>query len=149
VSGTEEPRLIRANGKADTWQSEFSPDGRWLAYMSEESGSPEVYVEPFPSTGARWQISPRGGAEPHWRGDGKELFFLGADGTLMTLPMSAPNWQRGRPSALFRVSVPDLTGCGDFAVSQDGESFVVNQFISDPMVPPIDVVMNWPGLLIK
>lgn len=149
VSGREEPRLVRANGRADTWQSEISPDGRWLAYMSDESGSPEVYVEPFPATGARWQISPHGGAEPHWRGDGKELFFLGTDGMLMALPASGDNWQRGRPSTLFRVSVPDLTGCGDYAVSGDGESFVVNVFVSDPIVPPIDVVANWPSLLIK
>ena len=95
------------------------------------------------------RFSPHGGAEPHWRGDGKELFFLGADGTLMAFPLSTPNWQRGRPSQLFRVSVPDLTGCGDFAVSRDGELFVINQFVSDPMVPPIDVVTNWPALLIK
>ena len=149
VSGREEPRLVRANGRADTWQSEISPDGRWLAYMSDESGSPEVYVEPFPATGARWQISPHGGAEPHWRGDGKELFFLGTDGMLMALPASGDNWQRGRPSTLFRVSVPDLTGCGDYAVSGDGGSFVVNVFVSDPIVPPIDVVANWPSLLIK
>ena len=67
----------------------------------------------------------------------------------MTLPTSGPDWQRGRSSVLFRVSVPDLTGCGDFAVSRDGESFVVNQFMSDPMVPPIDVVTNWPGLPIR
>jgi len=149
ISGPEEPRLVRSNGRAETWQSEFSPDGRWLAYMSEESGAPEVYVEPFPSTGARWQISPHGGAEPHWRADGKELFFLGADGTLMALPVSGVSWQRGRPTALFRVSVPDLTGCSDFAVARDGESFVVNVFVSDPIVPPIDVVSNWPALLIK
>ena len=149
VSGPEEPRLVRANTRADTWQAEFSPDGRWLAYMSEESGAPEVYVEPFPATGARWQLSPRGGAEPHWRSDGKELFFLGADGMLMALPVSGDNWQRGRPAALFRVSVPDLTGCGDYTVSSDGESFVINVFVSDPIVPPIDVVANWPALLIK
>jgi len=146
VSGREEPRLVRADGRAEGWQAEFSPDGHWLAYMSQESGTPEVYVEPFPATGARWQISPRGGAEPHWRGDGKELFFLGADGTLMAHPVSGPNWQRGRPSSLFRVSVPDLTGCGDYAVSFDGESFVINVFMSDPIVPPIDVVTNWPAL---
>ena len=149
VSGSEEPRLVRASARAETWQSEFSPDGRWLAYMSEESGSPEVYVEPFPATGARWQLSPHGGAEPHWRRDGKELFFLGADGMLMALPVSGGNWQRGRPAALFRVSVPDLTGCGDYAVSNDGEAFVVNVFVADPIVPPIDVVSNWPALLIK
>lgn len=149
VSGPEEPRLVRGDPRADTWQAEFSPDGRWLAYMSEESGAPEVYVEPFPTTGARWQISPHGGAEPHWSGNGKELFFLGADGMLMALGVTGANWQRGRPSPLFRVSVPDLTGCGDYTVSYDGESFVVNLFVADPIVPPIDVVANWPALLIK
>jgi Tol biopolymer transport system component len=149
VSGQEEPRLVRKDVRADTWQAEFSPDGRWLAYMSEESGSPEVYVEPFPTTGARWQISPHGGAEPHWSGNGKELFFLGTDGMLMALSVTGATWQRGRPTPLFRVSVPDLTGCGDYTVSHDGESFVVNVFRSDPIVPPVDVVANWPALLPK
>jgi eukaryotic-like serine/threonine-protein kinase len=145
----EPPRRVRAGETAESWQAEFSPDTRWLAYMSEESGSPEVYVEPFPATGARWQVSPRGGAEPHWSGDGKEFFFLSADGTLMVIPASGPQWHQARPTPLFRVSVPDLTGCLDYAVAPDGQTFVVNVFVSDPVVPPIDVVTNWTSLLVK
>jgi Tol biopolymer transport system component len=149
LASGEKPWRVRAGEAAETWQSEFSPDGRWLSYMSEESGNPEVYVEPFPATGARWQVSPHGGAEPHWRGDGRELFFLGADGTLMATPVSGRQWQQARPTPLFRVSVPDLTGAGDYTVSRDGQTFVINVFVSDPVVPPIDVVVNWTSLLAK
>jgi Tol biopolymer transport system component len=149
LASGEKPWRVRAGEAAETWQSEFSPDGRWLSYMSEESGNPEVYVEPFPATGARWQVSPHGGAEPHWRGDGQELFFLGADGTLMAAPVSGRQWQQARPTPLFRVSVPDLTGAGDYTVARDGQSFVINVFVSDPVVPPIDVVVNWTSLLAK
>ena len=141
------PQQLRENPRAATWQSEFSPDGRWIAYMSEESGNPEVYVEPFPGTGSRWQISARGGAEPHWRADGRELTYLGADGFIMSAMVPDAGWQYVRPRPLFRYDVPDLTGNGDFGVSPDGELFVVNCFIADPLVPPIEVVVNWTSLL--
>jgi dipeptidyl aminopeptidase/acylaminoacyl peptidase len=147
LTSGEAPRQIRENLRAPTWQSEFSPDGHWLAYMSEESGDPEVYVEPFPGTGSRWQISTRGGAEPHWRGDGRELLYLGADGFLMSMMVPDSGWQHARPRPLFRVDVPDLGGSGDFAVSPDGELLVVNTFIADPVVPPVEVVVNWSSLL--
>ena len=148
LASREKPWRVRASDRAETWQSEFSPDGRWIAYMSAESGSAEVYVEPFPATGARWQVSPRGGSEPHWRGDGKELFFIAANETLMAVSVSG-NWSAARPVPVFRVSVPELGGAGDYAVSRDGEVFVVNLFVSDPLVPPIDVVMNWTALLTR
>jgi Tol biopolymer transport system component len=145
----QRPWPVRTDPRSSWWQSEFSPDGRWLAYMSEESGSPEVFVEPLPATGARWQVSTRGGAEPHWRGDGKELFYLAGDSTLMAIDVSAPGWQTARPTTLFRVSVPDLAGHSDYDVAPDGETFVVNVFLADPIVPPIDVVLNWQSLLRK
>jgi Tol biopolymer transport system component len=143
----QKPWPVRTDPRPSMWQSEFSPDGQWLAYMSEESGSPEVFVEPFPATGARWQISTRGGGEPHWRGDGQELFYIAGDFTLMAIDVSAPGWQNSRPRPLFRVSVPDLGGHSDYDVSPDGETFVVNVFLADPVVPPIDVVLNWTSLL--
>lgn len=143
------PWRARADTRAATWHSEFSPDGRWLAYMSDESGSPEVYVEPFPATGSRWQVSPRGGAEPHWRGDGKELFYLSADGSLMTADVSVPGWRSASPTPLFRVSVPDLAGNLDYSPGPGGQTFVVNVFVADPLVPPIDVVVNWTSLLVR
>jgi hypothetical protein len=101
----------------------------------------------FPATGERWQLSTHGGGEPHWRSDGTGLLYLGADGMLMSIPLAAGNWRRSSPVPLFRLSVPDLGGCGDYTVSPDGRRIVVNTFISDPVVPPIEVVVNWPRLL--
>ncbi len=141
------PWMVRSDAKAESWQSEFSPDGRWLAYTSCESGNAEVFVEPFPATGARWQISTHGGAEPHWRRGGKELLYLAADGMLMATGVSDAGWQKSSPIVLFHISVPDLIGAGDYTVSPDGERLVVNTFVSDPLIPPIDVVVNWTALV--
>jgi eukaryotic-like serine/threonine-protein kinase len=149
LTAGQKPWPVRTDARASMWQSEFSPDGHWLAYMSEESGMPEVFVEPFPATGARWQVSTRGGGEPHWRGDGRELFYIAGDSTLMAIDASLPGWQNSRPTPLFRVSVPDVAGHSDYDVAPDGETFVVNVFIADPIVPPVDVVLNWPSLLRK
>jgi Tol biopolymer transport system component len=147
VDPAAKPWIVRSDSRAESWQSEFSPDGRWFAYASLESGSPEVYVEPFPATGSRWQVSTHGGGEPHWRRGGSELMYLSPEGMLMAASLTASGWQSSRPYELFRISVPDLLGSGDYTVSPDGERIVVNTFISDPVVPPIDVVMNWTALL--
>ena len=144
---TEKAWMVRGDPKIENWQSEFSPDGKWLAYMSTESGKPEVYVEPIPATGARWQVSTNGGAQPHWRSYGRELLYLGADGLLMAVPLTGAGWEKSAPMPLFHLTIPDLVGSGDFTVSPDGQRIVVNTFISDPVVPPIDVVVNWPALL--
>jgi eukaryotic-like serine/threonine-protein kinase len=147
LNPSEKPWMVRASQRIENWQSEFSPDGKWLAYMSNESGNPEVYVEPVPATGARWQVSTHGGAQPHWRNQGHELLYVGTDGLLMTMPVTPAGWQESAPMPLFHISIPDLIGNGDYSVSPNGDRIVVNTFISDPVVPPIDVVVNWPALL--
>ncbi len=146
LNPSEKPWMVRASQRSENWQSEFSPDGKWLAYMSYESGNAEVYVEPVPGTGARWQVSTNGGAQPHWRNQGRELLYVGTDGLLMAVPVTA-GWQRSAPMPLFHLSIPDLIGNGDYSVSPNGDRIVVNTFISDPMVPPVDVVVNWPAML--
>ena len=143
----EKPRMLHGAARRDTWQAEFSPDGRWLAYMATESGGPEVYVEPFPPNGSRWQVSTHGGAEPHWRRDMPELLYLDADSVLTAVRFSGPGWNPTPPQRLFPLAVPDLAGRADYAVSPDGRLLVVNTFISDPIVPPVEVVLNWTGLL--
>jgi Tol biopolymer transport system component len=143
----ERPWAVQRDARANGWESEFSPDGRWLAYMSEESGTPEVYVEPFPGTGMRWQVSTGGGAEPHWRLDGRELFDVANDAKLPAVDTAAADWTNARGTPLFRISIPDLTGNDDYAVAPDGQTFVVNVFLADPVVPPIDVVVNWTSLI--
>lgn len=147
IGSGETPVQIRAGESALQWQSEFSPDGRWLAYMSAESGKPEVYVEPFPATGARWQISTSGGTEPHWRGDGKELLYLDAECTVTAVPVNGTRWHASPPQPLFKVEVPESAGA-NYSMSPDGRFLVVNAFVSDPVVQPIDVVLNW-GSLVK
>lgn len=141
------PWRVRADVRSNLWQSEFSPDSKWLAYMSEESGRAEVYVEPVPATGRRWQISMRGGGEPHWRADGKEFFYLNADATLVALTVTPREWQRSAPTLLFRTAVADIADKPDYSVSPDGQRVVVNAFVADPPVPPLDVVVNWTALL--
>jgi serine/threonine protein kinase len=138
----EAPRLLRASDTAETWQSEFSPDGRWLAYMSEESGTREVYVEPFPPTGARWQVSTRGGAEPHWRRTG-ELLYLDASSTLTAVRVTGPGWKTSAPQPLFPLAVPDLGGRSDYCVSPDGRFLIVNAFVADSPISTINVILNW------
>ena len=145
----QKPWVVRADPGPNTWHSEFSPDGRYLAYMSKESGHPEVFVEPFPGTGERWQVSTQGGGEPHWRADGQELFYLSADNRLMSIDTTVTDWQHTKPMPLFAVSVPDIDGLSDYAVAPDGQSFVLNVFLSDAVTPPLDVVINSASLLKK
>ena len=124
----------------------LSPDGRWLAYASNESGRDEVYVVPFPGAGGKWQVSTAGGTYPQWRGDGKELFFQGADQGIMAVDV--------RPGATFDVGVPRLlfravlTQGGDYlgyrwAVSRDGQRFIVNTPSGAAATPRVVVVANW------
>jgi eukaryotic-like serine/threonine-protein kinase len=86
----------------------ISPDGRWIAYQSDETGRNEVFVRPFPNTtDGKWQISAAGGTAPLWSRNGRELFFLSADGMMMALPVTGlREWSDPSPRALFRVSDP-------------------------------------------
>jgi Tol biopolymer transport system component len=143
VDPAEKPTLIRPSLTAETWQSEFSRDGQWLAYVSGESGRSEVYVEPVQATGARWQVSANGGAEPHWGKDGRELFYLTLDQWIaaITVP-STGTWSLTAPSRLFKVTIPDTLGGSDYAVGPSGE-FAVNSLQADQAIPPIEVLVNW------
>ena len=147
VNLNERPSIVRSVTGAKIRQAEFSPDARWLAYESQESGRSEVYVEPFPTSGTRWQISTHGGSEPHWRADGKELFFLRSDHTLMSVAVSAADWQHRPAMPLFKVAVPDLADDRVYSISPKGDQFVVNALVAGPELPPVKVVMNWPSLL--
>ena len=105
---SREPRPI-IQTPFDEYQGVLSPDGRWLAYVSEESGSPQVYVQSFPDGAQRVQISSRGGTEPQWRRDGQELYFLRADRMLMAAAVvPAAAFKTAEPVALFLTRVPLL-----------------------------------------
>jgi eukaryotic-like serine/threonine-protein kinase len=127
----------------------FSPDARWIAYMSNESGRMEIYVRPFvnstpPGVGGQWQISFEGGVYPRWRRDGKELYFLNSAGDMMAAPIviKAATLEAGAPLTLFKQRVfadgiPDSV----YDVSPNGR-FLVNTVI-DRGLAPITLMMNW------
>lgn len=126
-------------------QAVFSPDGRWIAYMSNEGGQRDVYVQSFPGPGPRTQVSKDGGTHPVWRADGRELFYLASDGTMMAVAVGAGrSFDAGLPRALFSSNVWRLAVNQVYAVTKDGQRFLVNavpQKHSD--AAPLTVVLNW------
>jgi Tol biopolymer transport system component len=131
-------------------QGRFSPDGRWLAYTSNESGSYQVYVQSFPTSGGKWQVSTGGGAQPQWRRDGKELFYLAPDRKIMAVEVNStgPTFVAGVPKPLFEAHVSTIFpgGAGNwpyYAVTGDGQRFLVNTLVGDSQSAPLTVVMNW------
>jgi Tol biopolymer transport system component len=133
-------------------QPQVSPDERWLAYISQESGRYEVYVEPFGRRGERVRVSKSGGGQPRWRGDGKELFFLSLDGGLMAVDVrpEGTGLGVGIPSTLvpareLRAAVqgPDYT---DYSVTSDGQRFLVKRSVEN-VRERLHVLLDWPSLL--
>jgi serine/threonine protein kinase/Tol biopolymer transport system component len=132
-------------------QGQFSPDGRWIAYASDESGRYEIYVRPFPPGAGKWKISISGGEFPRWRHDGKELFYLSPERKLMAAAVKAgPGAER-----VFEVSAPETlfdshaasTNPGfnyfSYAVAADGKRFLVNTTVGEAAESPLTVVVNW------
>jgi serine/threonine protein kinase/Tol biopolymer transport system component len=126
----------------------FSPDGNWMAYVTDESGRKEVYIEPFPQTGARWQVSVAGGRDARWRGDGREIYYLDPNGDLMAvaLRVSGALLEVEAPQVLFRADIGGPAGVGvrsQYAVSSDGQRFLFNTASGDRHSSRIIVVLNW------
>ena len=131
-------------------RSRFSPDGRWIAYGSNESGRLEVYVRPFPSLGGRRQVSTAGGGEPQWRRDGKELFYLSPDNKIMAVPVNADStFRAGSPVALFAVHPSSSFYGTSYDASADGQKFLINSVSADQGSPPLSLMVHWPALLEK
>jgi len=127
--------------------AQFSPDGRWVAYTSNESGRPEVYVQSFPIGSGKWQISTAGGDQPQWRADGKELFYLSPNRGLMAVTITAgQSVDVGRPELLFQTATP-ISGITDdrnnYAPAHDGHRFLVNTLADSSNNQPLTFVLNW------
>jgi Tol biopolymer transport system component len=133
-------------------QPTVSPDERWLAFTSDNSGRAEIYVDSFPQPGTRIQVSANGGAAPRWRRDGKELFFQSLDGTLMAVEVeSGPKIGFGPPQKLFQFLNPQRgvpAQKPNYDVTRDGQRFIVSAVVrrSDPS---LHVLLNWPAILAK
>jgi Tol biopolymer transport system component len=132
-------------------QGHLSPDGRWMAYGSNEAGTVEVYVSSFPTPSKKVRISSGGGRQPRWRGDGKELFYLvPADRMLMSVPIqTAPALQPGTPAPLFRTDAVGYFDFGryDYGVTANGDRFLVNTRVGGPGSTRITVTTNWQAAL--
>ena len=130
----------------------ISPDGRWIAFSSDQSGRREVFVIGFPEPGTPRQVSLAGGIQPRWRGDGKELFFLAADSKLMAVGVNtaAQNVTFGRPEPLFDAPMRlwlDLDRADtDYDVSPDGQRFLIN-VVREERAAPLTVILNWPRVI--
>jgi Tol biopolymer transport system component len=140
---TERLLQTRATEGAPT----FSPNGHWLAYMSQEQiGPPEIFVQPFPATDIKWKVSTEGGTEPVWRHDGKELFYRSGN-QMMAVPVSTEGtFSYGKPHALFEAAeyVPTSGTFPNYDVSSDGQRFLMVKSNDQAQVmTQINVVTNW------
>jgi serine/threonine protein kinase len=153
--------LSVADGKWTTWletdsnerDPAFSPDGRWVAYGSDESGPYEIYVRPFAGPGGKWQISRGTGTRARWRRDGKELYYVSPDGKMMAVEIHVgpAGFDASAPRPLFDVPLakPVVFPAAPFSVTPDGQRFLIATPVGEITAPPVTVVVNWPEALLK
>jgi len=143
MDGAGEPFPVLQSEFAEV-RTSFSPDGRWMAYNSNESGDMEVYVSRFPGPGGKWQVSTNGGTEPYWSADGREIFYLDATENLVTVPVSTgATFKAGLPETLFDAGLFPLMTRRRYLVTDDSERFLILSPIVGESIQPISVVLNW------
>ena len=124
----------------------FSPDGRFIAYTSNESGRKEIYVRPYPRASGQWKVSTDGGEEPRWRGDGRELFYVTPDERLEVVSVSmTPTFEPGVPQTVFELQLGPARN-SRYDVTRDGQRFLVS-VQQDDSIAPITITVNWLALL--
>jgi Tol biopolymer transport system component len=144
VAGGDPTRFLTSQGSETNGQ--ISPDGRWAAYASDESGNWEIYVTSFPSAAGKWQVSRGGGSEPRWRGDGKEIFYIAPSGVLMAVPVHGEGvFSIGTSSPLFQIHGRAPISSADvftYDVAKDGKRFLVNRYVKPEHIAPVTVLLN-------
>jgi eukaryotic-like serine/threonine-protein kinase len=147
VAGGEPTRFLTSKGSETNGQ--ISPDGKWVAYASEESGAWEIYVTSFPGAAGKWQVSRGGGTEPRWRGDGKEIFYIAPNGMLMAVPVNGgTTFSTGQPAPLFQIhgrAPISSTDVFTYDVAKDGRRFLVNRYVKPDHVPPLTILLHAAG----
>ena len=160
LTGDDQKAMPYLQTESSASQARFSPDSRWIAYSSDESGKSEVYVRPFPAaSGGKWTISKGGGNQPRWRRDGKELFYVSPDGKMMSVGVATPSgtFQAGIPKALFAAPILGAASSAfvyntRYDVTADGQKFLINAVSTETASAPqsaITVVLNWQAGLKK
>jgi len=126
------------------YHAQFSPDSQWVAYASDESGRPEIFVQSFPPGRGKWQISSQGGTMPRWRSDGRELFYYSTGGSVIAVPVTTGGaFQQGQSVPLFSTSLPRQTVGIDYDVAAGGQRFLVNALSEQAASEPYTVIVGW------
>jgi Tol biopolymer transport system component/predicted Ser/Thr protein kinase len=133
--------LVRTPLDEDT--PAFSPDGRWIAYNSQESGRAEVYVQAYPGPGGKWQVSTDGGTDPRWAKSGRELFYRKGDGVMAVGVETTPSFRVTEPRPFVERRDPQLTVASGWDVSPDGQRLLMMKNEDHTKMPSLDVVLNW------
>jgi Tol biopolymer transport system component/predicted Ser/Thr protein kinase len=161
VEGQTDIVAVPADGQGDPIEAvrtpatenlgKFSPDGKWIAYQTRQSGVWEVYVQSFPDAVDRWQVSNTGGSCPQWREDGKELFYISSDQTLMAVAVdTSDGFEAGVPTPLLKANFRENSGLENrFLVSDDGRRFLITARPDAEQSQPVTVILNWTALLAK
>jgi Tol biopolymer transport system component len=149
ATGETTPTLVTA-ATVTTDESQFSPDGRWISYYSTLSGGSEIYLQPFPGPGERVTVSSGGGLQAKWRADGKELFYLSPEGTMMSVEVRpGTTLDIGTPRPLFRTRLRPGNSLDQYVVTADGQRFIIMEPPADAPLDALTIVTNWTTLLKK
>ena len=148
LTGDRHPQVFRASSSGNEVAPAFSPDNKWIAYESDQSGRTEVYISPFPSGGAQYQVSTNGGERPVWKHDGKEIYYR-ANLRMMAVKVDVKHseMELGKPEALFEIAVRNLSGRW-YDVSRDGR-FLMNTSPPSVQGQNFELLINWPAALKK
>jgi hypothetical protein len=147
MQGAQIPLPV-ARTQADERDGQFSPDGRSVAYHSDESGRPEIYVQSFPEPGERSRISTGGGTQPRFREDGREMFYISAANQMMAVTITRDHNGKenyGPPTAIFETRILGVAGVlrQQYVVTPDGQRFLINTTTAEASALPVTVLLNW------
>jgi dipeptidyl aminopeptidase/acylaminoacyl peptidase len=133
-------------GKGNKADGQISPDGKWVAYESDETGEWEVYISPFPEGGGKLQVSHGGGSDPRWRADGKEIFYLDTKGNMVAVAVNSEGTlSTGVPTPLFQTHTRASVSSSDFFsydVTPDGQRFLIDRYVKPGETPPLSIILN-------
>jgi serine/threonine protein kinase/Tol biopolymer transport system component len=145
MNGSDRTPIVVADSDFEERMGNFSPDGRWIVYETDESGRPEVVIKPFQQRGGLTRVSTNGGGAPRWSDDGREIYFVAPDGKMMATAVAetGSTLKVGMPTALFATHIAGQTFTFQYAVSRDGQFLVGNRQIEQASAPPITLIQNW------